>query len=303
MRDGTRGNPCTRGDVLKLIKENGDMARGLDLSLKVFEAGIDLRGLVLNGIILRNTVFLRTSKEALSQKGIEPREGEVWPLKDDIGSLLSYAHFEGAVLSAAHLEEAYLADAHLKEAVSWSAHLKGANLWCAYPKGARLGSAHLEGAALSETHLFPETELQNVDWGNYILGEENMWKGEESIMFDIAADTYRRLKQWYTNAGMYDVAGQFFFRKMTARKKKPKIIFPRKPFHWAWSKFLSLICDYGEKPLRVIWWAALVVSGSAFIYFAIDSAREWRFFGDYLYFSAVSFTTLDYGEWVKMSND
>ncbi|MFC1974744.1 hypothetical protein ACFLVA_01885 [Chloroflexota bacterium] len=60
MGDGTKENPYTREDVLRLIEENGGKAVGLDLSRKVFEEGIDLRGLNKNhlqGITLDNARF------------------------------------------------------------------------------------------------------------------------------------------------------------------------------------------------------------------------------------------------------
>ena len=57
MGDGTKENPYTREDVLKLIEENGGTARSLDLSGKVFEAGIDLHDFDLKGIVLKDVQF------------------------------------------------------------------------------------------------------------------------------------------------------------------------------------------------------------------------------------------------------
>ncbi len=240
MGDGTKGNPLTSEDVLRLIEENVGTAEGRDLSGKVFEKGIDLSGFNLSGIV-----------------------------------------FDRAQLGNAHLEKAYLLNAHLKKADLVGAHLEGADLY----------GAHLEGAVLYSIRISSTTRLEDVDWGNYILGEEK--KG----WFEFAADTYRKLKQWYTTAGMYDVAGKFFFREMTARRKQ--MAWRPNPIHRAWSKFLSLICGYGERPLRVIAWAASVVSGLALIYFLIGSVWEWSAFWNSLYFGAVSFTALGYGSWVK----
>ena len=54
MGDGTEQNPFTREDVLRRIEENGGTAKGLDLSGKRFEEGIDLRDeLDLKEIILK----------------------------------------------------------------------------------------------------------------------------------------------------------------------------------------------------------------------------------------------------------
>ena len=130
--------------------------------------------------------------------------------------------------------------------------------------------------------------MENVGWGNFILGME------KTDSFSIAADTYRRLKQWYTNNGYYDIAGAFFFREMTARRKTLKW-WPN-PFPRAGSKFLSLICGYGERPLRTVISAVVVVLGLALIYFGIGTLTPNTFLNS-LYYSAVSFTALGYGSW------
>ena len=90
MGDGTKENPYTREDVLRLIEENGGKAERLDLSRKIFEDKINLRELHLEGIILKDTF---------------------------------------------------------------------------------LGRAYLEGAYLRSADIF-DAHLEDVDWGNYILGEE-----------------------------------------------------------------------------------------------------------------------------------
>ena len=121
MGDGTRENPFTREDVLRLIEENGGRAEGLDLSDKVFVESVDLRGLDLKGIILNKARFpLNLRRDA--------------PLR---GANLKGVHLEGAHLRSAHLEEADLSDAYLESANLGGTHLEGANLM-----GTHLGSAY-----------------------------------------------------------------------------------------------------------------------------------------------------------------
>jgi len=244
MGDGTKENPYTRDDVLRLIEENGGTAEGLDLSGKEFESGIDLSKLNLSGIILEGAILIDADLE---------------------GSNLLGAHLEGADLTFAHFE------------------------------GAELFFTDLEGATLWDVKFSPDTKLEYTNWGKYILGEE---KGG---ILPAAIITYRRLKTWYTEHGMYDTAGEFFFREMTVKRKVLKW-WPN-PFSRAWSKLLSLICGYGEKPLRVIGWAASVILGLALIYFIIGSVWEWSAFWNSLYFSSVSFTALGYGSWLHVTND
>jgi hypothetical protein len=129
----------------------------------------------------------------------------------------------------------------------------------------------------------------------------------------LAEDTYRRLKQWYTTAGIYDIAGEFFSREMTAQRKgikwwphptqRKKINWWLHPRHRAWSKFVSLISGYGERPHRVITWAASWILGLATIYFLVNQIWEWPAFWNSLYFSAVSFTALGYGSWLQTTNN
>lgn len=338
----------TRRDVLKLIKERNNTAKGLDLSGAVFEAAIDLRKLNLSGIILkganlsgpyppgvvdwkafasRQGVWGTNSPDLYSARLEEANLFEAHLEGADLafvhleGALLASANLKGACLDFAHLEGADLSDAHFEEAELWcanlqearlyethlekanlsEANLKEAKLFYTHLEGARLSDAHLEGADLSDAHLEGaylhgarfslDTRLEDVDWGNYILAEE---KDSEHPHFDMAEKVYRRLKQWYTNAGMYDIAGKFFFRERTARRKAlkwrpnplPRI---RQTLYW-------LLCGYGERPWQVFASATVVLFCLARVYFAIGTLTPNTFLNS-LYYSAVSFTALGYGSW------
>jgi len=286
MGDGTKEKPYTRKDVQRRIKANGGTAEGLDLSGKVFEDGINLRELNLSRIILKNAIFWDIESEDPTA-GLEGAHLE--------GVTLSFADLEGACILSSHLEEADLFNANLKGALLTGAHLEGVDLSLVSLEGAKLRGANLRGTLLAGVKLSPETMLSDVEWGNYVLREET------AEIFSVAGMTYRQLKQWHTNAGMYDIAGKFFFREMTAGRKM--LNWWPNPLPRAWSKFLSLICGYGEKPERVIIWAASVVVGLALIYFIIGSVWEWSVLWWSLYFSAVSFTALGYGSWLHVTND
>jgi len=238
MGDGTYKNPYTREDVLRLIKENGDTAEGLDLSEKVFEEGIDLRGLDLEGIILKEAILWDIKLED--------------PERDDPTAGLEGAHLEGASLMSAHLEGAHILGSHFEGADLFNAHLEGALLtevhlektclYIAHLEGAKLRSAHLEGAYLSGVKLSSETNLENVDWGDYILGEER------EGLFDIVSNTYRQLKIWYTNAGCHDIAAKFYYREKEANRKAFKL----RSTHWndrLSVEFMRALFGYGER-----WW-------------------------------------------------
>jgi len=300
MGDGTKENPYTREDVLRLIKENGGRAKGLDLSEKIFEKGIDLRGLNnnhLQGITLDNARFplsLRRDSplRGANLKGVHLEGAHLLSTHLEEADL-SDAYLEGARLWHAHLERAYLSSAHLEEANLRGAHLEEANLQSANLKGADLTGTHLEGAQLTDVRLSSDTKLHNVDWGsNYILAEERHGQ------LDWAEDTYRTLKVWHTQAGIYDIAGEFFFREMTVQRKRIRW-WPLQ--HRLWSAVHSFVSGYGERPLRVIRFGALVLFVSTFFYYLFRGVAPYdlsaQSFLSSLYYSAVSFTALGYGPW------
>jgi hypothetical protein len=277
MGDGTQENPYTREDVLRLLKEAEEPDLVPDLSEKVFEEGIDLRGLDLRGI-------------------------------DFSGSRLANAHLEGAKLSSAHFKGADLSRAHLEGADLTFTHFEGANLdlanlkeaWLAWASldvakltGASLRQAWLDrtsfiGAYLLGVEFSPDTKWGNIDWGNYILGEE------ADGFFGLAEDVYRNLKIWHTQHGLYDIAGKFFYRETEARRKAQS--WKKKPLQKLWSWVLRILCGYGEKPERVAISAAVVIFGLAAAYCLWGSFSSSAF-ADTLYYSVASFTALGYGQW------
>lgn len=288
--------PLTREDVLRLIEEHGG-PRGLDLSHRKFEDVIDLSGLALEGIILAHSRLFRAefsgsnlnkanlSCARLSYAKFNPLDSKPTSLvaADMRGAHLINAEFREADLTAAKFGQAE-GEISLRGGSIDGCDLRGANLFLADFGGCFFYSAKLQGAYVRGAFL-EDVHLEEADWGNYVLGEE------ESKQYGFAETYYRRFKIWYNNAGMYDIAGQFYFREMTVYREALKW-WPN-PLPRAWSKFLSILCGYGEKPLRVVAAAAVVV----FVMAAICSASALTF-PSALYYSAASFTALGYGLWV-----
>ena len=196
----------------------------------------------------------------------------------------------------------------LKEAYLGNAHFEEANLSYAHLEGAHFNFAHLAGATLLYAEFSPNTKLETVDWGNYVLGEEK--KGD----FGGAAVIYRRLKIWYTNAGIHEKAGVFFYREREAKRQilqtglhtLLKVAQYKNFLHflfiekWGlkllWFWIYRLTCGYGERPLKTVISAATVVLGLAVAYYFWGSFSSSSFW-DTLYYSAASFTALGYGQW------
>jgi len=283
--------PLTREDVLRLIKENGG-PEGLDLSRATFVEAIDLSGLDLHGIILKEakfpTSFKREIVEGADLRGSHLEKADLTKAHLERAELHE-THLEGANLRDAHLEGAFLWDTHLQGANLRDAHLEGAFLWDTHLQGANLMSTHLQGANLMRTKFSPDVSLESVDWGNYILGEE------KDGYFDAAVDTYRRLKAWYSQSGYGDTAGKFYYREKEAGRKalkwRSKLWYHRLALEASYRFF-----GYGERWEGILIWIAVVVFGLATAYHFWGSFSSSSFW-DTLYYSATSFTALGYGKW------
>jgi hypothetical protein len=232
----------------------------------------------------------------------EPPEDEKPLTTDDVLRLAAKSGLrEPLDLSNRHVDAAtlrglYLGSANFQGTSFWDSDLEGADLRHANLQGANLTQANLQRADLIDATLqgarlwhanLRDANLEDVLWGDRKLGEE---LGGE---FDQAASVYRALKQWHTEAGMYDIAGEFHYREMEARRKLAQKE-RRIPDLVALNAF-RLLYGYGERPLRVIAWVAAVILGFALVHWAFGTVE--RGFLDALYYSAVSFTALGYGGW------
>ena len=261
--------PLSREDIERLIKVNGGTARDLDLTYR------NLRGLDLSEINLREI----------------------------------------------RLREADLNHADLRETDLFRVDLRDADLFRADLRGAFLMQANLQGAYLLAVRMDDQTNLEEVEWGHDYL---NAW--ERDKIYKNARAIYRQLNIWHQNHGFSDIAGEFLFREWVCKRREAREYLTSKlswrhpwrtlkALNWQWWRnlviFLWLISHevlfgYGERPIRVVVTAFLVVFVFAIVYFlhalsqlsdpsvAQVLVRSWEAF----YFSLVSFTTLGYGSWV-----
>ena len=279
------GERLTREDVLRLIEEHGG-PEGLDLRQADLE-NADLSALDLHAADLRNATLdganlRKTNLEGADLSQADFREADLWQANLQRVNLYE-ADLRGAELSGAKLQESYLLQTDLRGAELDRVDLERAELVQTDLRGAYLAGARLRGMI-----------LEGVNWGDYVLGDEidgRLWW---------AALGYTALKQWHTEAGMYGIAGEFHYREMEARRKlawrgDPDSEQARRLPN-ALGLYLSRwLYGHGERPERVIGWAAAVVFGLALVHWVVGTVAGG--FLDALYFSAVSFPALGYGEW------
>ena len=303
MGDGTKENPFTRQDVLGKIAENGGTARGLDLSGRVFEEGIDLSGQVLCGIVLSDALLVRANFNGADLDGAVMQRAnlehatfnpllkkETSLVKTDLrGAYLKFAEFQEADLSGAQLQKDPEKSicANLEGTDFRGANLSFSNLEECFLYRTKLQGAYLEGTSITEARL------GDTIWGNYKIGEE---VGEpEKRDYENAEHRYRQLKMKYANGGYYDVAAKFYYREKEANRKSIRFLSE----HWndrLAAEFMRALFGYGERWHRVSFWIAGLILVFAFVYYAVGMLTPNSFLHS-LYFSAVSFTALGYGGW------
>jgi uncharacterized protein YjbI with pentapeptide repeats len=316
MGNGTIENPFVRKDVLNLVRKNGGKAEGLNLSNRRFVEEIDLSGLDLQGIILNEVSLFRvnfngsTLDRAIMQKA-NLSHATFNSLGSKIASLqgidlrnanLQDAEFKGANLSAAQFQETRFSGTvfpselqdkvlELLPAFLVRTNFTCANLFLANFTGCYFYGTKFEGAFIHGADIF-EAHLDEVDWGNYIIGEES--KKEELHFAEII---YRRLKLWFRARGMYDVEAKFYYREKESRRKTLKLCSKQWNNRLA-ADFTRVLFGYGEHWERVVLWIIGFILFFALLYFIIGTLNPNSFF-NCLYFSSVSFIALGYGNWVK----
>jgi len=302
------GERLTREDVLRLIGEHGG-PEGLDLSernlreadlsgLDLHEANLSwakLEGADLRGANLQGAHLWRADSHGARLYEANLQRANLYEANLQ-GANLSHANLQGAYLRSANLQAANLRVANLRGADVSDANLQGGDLRWAGLGGADISHANLQGADLRRADLrrasladasLRDANLDGARWGDYKLGEESEGKFREAF------SVYRALKQQHTEAGMYEIAGEFFYREMEARRKLSR---QKRHLPHALSMYsLRFLYGYGERPERVIGSATVIILGLAIVHWLLGTVAGG--FVEALYYSAVSFTALGYGQW------
>jgi len=209
------------------------------------------------------------------------------------------ANLAGCDLTHCSLKGVDLTHASLKDARLWNAELAGANLIECDLSGADLWNANLYNCKLWRTDFAQARSVTKASFssagkfpGNHRIDEAGLLSAEEA---------YRGLKQYFISNGMYNDASWASFKEKTmerlALKKKGDWLFLP-------SLVMNVLCGYGEKPYRIVLSALSAICLFALLYGGFGGVERagaptyvLRWY-DYLYYSAITFTTVGYGDFI-----
>lgn len=208
----------------------------------------------------------------------------------------------------------------------YRANLHGAHLFMADLQGASLMKANLCDANLHYTNLnnanllgtkLKGARIENVIWGKQLLQERRAYEAVAERnpklaqdYFEQAEEICRNIRNVASNQGLVDMAGHFFYKEMTMKRKQQPLWSVRR---WL-SKFVDVTCGYGERPRNVILFSGSVIFISAIAFYLFGIVEQgafiswdtpsgegfWHDLFTCLYYSVVTFTTLGYGDIVPL---
>lgn len=329
----------TRQDMLRRIEENGG-PQGLDLSYTNWRRA-DLSGMILNGISFRGADLRQADLTGSWLAKCDFREARMWRATLP-GACLWLARLDGADLKECDFRRALLVDASFRDALLTGSHLEEALLQRAIfantPVTQRdIGNRILIELAEPLMRLAEEFDayfekLRSEDPGVVGWVTENL-----SRRYQLAAETYLMLKNNFNQIGRYNDASWAYIRErqMERMTKAPwrarqyqgeahplgmgrlgtyRSLAPWHPLTWwFWLKYTVLwlldwvteiTCGYGERPMRTMAVAGVILAAFPFIYWAVQglgwvdpaTGRDivsTRFL-DYVIYSAGAFVTIGY---------
>lgn len=325
----------TREDVIHLIEANGG-PEGLDLS--GFDLSeVNLRDLDLQGVVFSTYDFENRIHQSANLAGANFTDANLakaylvhtnlqnttfWQTKL-YEATMSYAHAKGASFGETDLRRVNFYGCNLESARLWKVDLEGANFVLARIANAEMTEVHIGNAILQERE---ETYREYFDrWYVFNLPTHRRLR-HLSERYSQAAEIYMNLKNAYFSSGRYREASWAYLkerqmRRVTfapwrARTYYDETVAQSSGFlgwRWGWFylKYTGLwffdwlndaTSGYGERPLRTLWLAVVVLLFFPLLYWCSGQLSlqngvtlKWL---DYFIFSLGAFTTMDFGRFV-----
>ena len=251
---------------------------------------------------------------------------------------LSNLDLQGVVLQGANLSRVNLSNSNLFDANLMAAELVGADLTNCDLNSANLSKSDLTRAKLIGARLWHaklmsanliEADLAWGDFWNAYLFDARFWRTNFTSAISItkssferagskfvarcrineggifsSEEAYRSLKKYFLANGRYHDASWASYKEKTMERLLFK---KRKNIRYIPSLVMDLLCGYGEKPHRIVLSSFFVIFFYAITLGLLNAVNytqlsEYKMsFGDYLYYSIITFTTVGYGDFIPKS--
>lgn len=249
---------------------------------------------VLDGVDLRGAPFAGYDFRVPVQEDDEGFAEEL--------AILSNIHFEGANLKHSTFQDGKVHDCYFEGANLSHAEFQNATL-----NNCGFQEADLQGANLQSAKIiacsFVDATIKDMTTANAVVDQKSEFgkelKSEKEDNYHFASIEYKQIKQMYKNSSLHNLADQYHYREMVAKRKVHAIT---NPARWLNYIFGDLLSKYGTSFVRVLVASAIVVLICAVLFTTNASLLfhnqpvDHAYFMNSLYFSLVTFTTVGYGD-------
>lgn len=227
-------------------------------------------------------------------------------LEDDSGfeeelAILSYIHFEGASLRHSTFQDGKIMNCHFDDTDLSHSNFKNTTInTCSLQRTNLTGALLINMSAMSCN--FSKAKLFDVNLGSILIDQLTIFdkhiQEEHEKNYHLAGTVYKQLKDMYKNSSLHSQSDYYLYREMVSRRKTTKWY---NPYRWFNFIFADLTCKYGTSAIRIMTWMFGSIFGFAGIFYTsqallhFDAAVKVTF-GDCLYFSIVTYTTIGYGD-------
>jgi uncharacterized protein YjbI with pentapeptide repeats len=315
MAAHSRGEADLRLRTLLDAIEAAGSAAALDLS------AFDLSNLAMGSDAIRTQLARRRTKskpvwyseatEGLDLRGAHLASGSL------AGSLLWRADLrdailDGATLADADLGKSLLNGARLRQANLQRAIISGAILEAADLTSADLRSATAHGVDFTTAHSVARIRLANADLDGADLSRAQLELIDDTDPEE-ARQAYLALRRAFTRAGRFDDGSWVYLKERAQERRlkapsravtKGKAVRAVVPWLVDWSEHLT--CGYGERPLRTVATALVVILAFAVAFILTGSVAvvSGGIVGptDVLEFSLAAFSTINLPDLVPIGH-
>jgi len=254
---------------------------------------------ILKKVVLRNSELMRAHLKGADITQVDFTDTNL-SYSDISDANLIGCNLEGCDLTGVDFSRSDLTRANLKRSRLWHADFSYANITEADIAESDLWKCRLYSARLWHTELRGVKSLTKHNFAKKAPAALSQEKIDESGVLS-AEESYRSLKQYFIDNGLYREASWASFKEKTMEKIRLRR--NKKPSYLPMA-IMGILSGYGEKPNRVIFSSAAIITVYSLVYFYLNAVtpsnttlRSYSLW-DYLYYSIVTFTTLGYGDMV-----